>query len=128
MPFFLSPHKTKVLRWPPVSRQATGSCATIATASQTRFCSCVLDLFDMSDMILSWVVTPEGAKRVEKVSCWETEAAPRPSLLRGVRQFFWNHLESVSCHFCGQGFWSSVKQGKWCEKSQATAQQSNCSL
>ena len=56
------------------------------------------------------------------------EAAPRPSLFRGVRQFVWNHLESVSCHFCGQGFWSSIEQGKWCEKNQATAQQSNCSL
>ena len=32
-----------------------------------------------------------------------------PSLFRGVRQFVWNHLESVSCHFCGQGFWSSVE-------------------
>ena len=34
---------------------------------------------------------------------------PRPSLFRGVRQFVWNRLESVSCHFCGQGFWSSVE-------------------
>ena len=37
------------------------------------------------------------------------EAAPRPSLFRGVRQFVWNHLASVSCHFCGQGFWSSLE-------------------
>ena len=37
------------------------------------------------------------------------EAAPRPSLFRGFRQFVWNHLESVSCHFCGKGFWSSVE-------------------
>ena len=35
--------------------------------------------------------------------------APRPSLFRGVHQCVWNHLESVSCHFCGQGFWSSVE-------------------
>ena len=36
---------------------------------------------------------------------WKTvffEAAPRPSLFRGVRQFVWNHLESVSCHFAEQ--------------------------
>ena len=32
----------------------------------------------------------------------EHEAAPRPSLFRGVRQFVWNHLESVSCHFAEQ--------------------------
>ena len=25
-------------------------------------------------------------------------------------------------------FWSSVEEGKWCEKSQATARQSNCRL
>ena len=30
------------------------------------------------------------------------EAAPRPSLYRGVRQFVWNRLESVSCHFAEQ--------------------------
>ena len=30
------------------------------------------------------------------------KAAPRPSLFRGVRQFVWNHLESVSCHFAEQ--------------------------
>ena len=30
------------------------------------------------------------------------EAAPRPSLLGGVRQFIWNHLESVNCHFAEQ--------------------------
>ena len=30
------------------------------------------------------------------------EAAPRPSLFRGVRQFVRNHLESVSCHFAEQ--------------------------
>ena len=58
----------------------------------------------------------------------KNEAAPRPPLFRGVRQFVWNHLESVSCHFCGRGFWSSVEQGTWCEKNQATAQQSNSSL
>ena len=32
----------------------------------------------------------------------KSEAAPRPSLFRGVRQFVWNHLESVSCHFAEQ--------------------------
>ena len=32
----------------------------------------------------------------------EIEAASRPSLFRGVRQFVWNHLESVSCHFAEQ--------------------------
>ena len=41
--------------------------------------------------------------------CLFSEAAPTPSLFRGVRQLVWNHLESVSCHFCGQGFWSSVE-------------------
>ena len=30
------------------------------------------------------------------------EAAPRPSLFRGVHQFVWNHLESVSRHFAEQ--------------------------
>ena len=36
------------------------------------------------------------------------EAAPRPSLFRVF--FVWNRLESVSCHFCGQGFWSRARE------------------
>ena len=41
--------------------------------------------------------------RVRKVPAKpKGEAAPRPSLFRGVRQFAWNHLESVSCHFAVQ--------------------------
>ena len=53
------------------------------------------------------------------------EAAPRPSLFRGVRQFVWNHLESVSCHF----FWSGLlvkrraREVVWEEPSNSTAEQ-----
>ena len=39
------------------------------------------------------------------------------SQFRGVRQFVWNHLESVSCHFCGQG------EVMWEEPSNSAAEQ-----
>ena len=52
-------------------------------------------------------------QRLLRNTCFpKNEAAPRPSPFRGVRQFAWNHLESVSCHFCGQGFWKGSGLGR----------------
>ena len=50
------------------------------------------------------------------------EAAPRPSLFRGVCQLRLESLGKCQLPFLWSGLWSSVEQGKWCEKNQATAQ------
>ena len=44
----------------------------------------------------------EPAQRQQTFSTIKFEAAPRPSLFRGVHQFVWNHLKSVSCHSAEQ--------------------------